>query len=51
MLQKRNSGEKARVPNLSSSVVQIFRLIRRLADYTVTPMALMDVLADWERTL
>lgn len=51
MIQERNSGEKAFVPNLNTSVTQIFRLIRRLADCTVTPTALMDVLADWEGTL
>ena len=51
MIQEINSGEKALAPNLSISVVQIFRLIRRLADCTVTPTALTDVLADWEGTL
>ena len=30
---------------------QVFQLIRRLADCTVTPTALADVLADWEGTL
>ena len=51
MIRERNSGEKTLVPNLSTSVVQVFRLIRRLADCTVTPTALVDVLADLEGTL
>lgn len=51
MIQERNSGEKAFVPNLGTSAAQIFQLIRRLADYTVTPTALVDVLADWEEVL
>ena len=51
MIRERNSDEEALVPNLSTSVVQMFRLIRRLADCTVTPTALADVLADWEGTL
>lgn len=51
MIQERNSGEKALAPNLSTSAVRVFRLIRRLADHTVTPTSLMDVLADWEGTL
>ena len=51
MIRERNSGEKALASNLSTSVVQVFRLIRRLADCTVTPTALADVLADWEGTL
>ena len=51
MILERNSGEKALASNLSTSVVQVFRLIRRLADCTVTPTALADVLADWEGTL
>ena len=51
MIQEQNSGERAIVPNLSTSAVQVFQLIRRLADCTVTPTALTDVLADWEGTL
>ena len=51
MIQERNNGEKALAPNLSTSATQVFRLIRRLADCTVTPTSLMDVLADWEGTL
>lgn len=51
MIQERNSGEKSLVANLSTSAVQVFCLIRRLADCTVTPTALVDVLADWEGTL
>lgn len=51
MIQERNSGEKALAANLSTSAAQIFRLIRRLADCTVTPTALIDVLADWEEVL
>lgn len=51
MISERNSGEKALAPNLSTSATQVFRLIRRLADCTVTPTALVDVLADWEGTL
>ena len=51
MIQERNSGEKAFVPSLSTSAVQTFRMIRRLADCTVTPTALVDVLADWEEVL
>ena len=51
MIQERNSGETTLVPNLGTSAVQTFRLIRRLADCTVTPTTLMDVLADWEGTL
>lgn len=51
MILERNSCEKALAPNLSTSVVQVFRLIRRLADCTVTPTTLMDVLTDWEGTL
>lgn len=51
MILERNSGEKALVPNLSTSAVQVLRLIRRLADCTVTPTALVDVLADLEGTL
>ena len=51
MIQERNSGEKAFVLSLSTSATQVFRLIHRLADCTVTPTALVDVLADWEGTL
>ena len=51
MILERNSGEKARAPNLSTSAVQVFRLIRRLVDCTVTPISLADVLTDWEETL
>ena len=51
MIQERNSGEKALVPNLSTSAIQMFRLICRLADCTVTPTTLLDVLTDWEWTL
>ena len=51
MIQERNSGEKALAPNLRTSAVQVFRLIHRLADHTVTPTSLMAVLADWEGTL
>ena len=51
MIQERNSGEKALAANLSTSAAQIFRLIRRSADCTVTPTALIDVLADWEEVL
>lgn len=51
MILERSSGEKALAPNLSTSATQVFRLIRRLADCTVTPTALVDVLADWEGTL
>lgn len=51
MIQERNSGEKALAQNLSTSAVQAFQLIRRLADCTVTPTALVDVLADWEEAL
>lgn len=51
MILERKSGEKAVAPNLSTSATQVFRLIRRLADCTVTPTALADVLADWEGTL
>lgn len=48
MIRERNSGEKALTPNISTSAVQVFRLIRQLADCTVTPTTLLDVLADWE---
>lgn len=51
MIQERNSGERSLAANLSTSAVQVFRLIRRLADCTVTPTALVDVLADLEGTL
>ena len=51
MILERNSGEKALAPNLSTSAVQVFRLIRRLVDCTVTPISLADVLTDWEETL
>ncbi len=51
MIQERSGGEKALAPNLSTSAAQVFQLIRRLADCTVTPTALADVLADWEGTL
>lgn len=51
MIQERNSGEKALASNLSMSAVQVFRLIYRLADCTVTPTSLMDVLIDWEGNL
>lgn len=51
MIQERTSGEITLVPSLTTSAVQAFRLIRRLADCTVTPTALKDVLADWEWTL
>ena len=51
MIQERNSGEKSLAANLSTSADQIFRLIRRLADCTVTPTSLADVLTDWEGTL
>ena len=45
MIQERSGGEKALAPNLSTSAAQVFQLIRRLADCTVTPTALADVLA------
>ena len=51
MILERNSGEKALAPNLSTSAVRVFRLIRRLVDCTVTPISLADVLTDWEETL
>ena len=51
MILERSSGEKALAPNLSTSATQVFRLIRRLADCTVTPTTLLDVLTDWEGTL
>lgn len=51
MIQEQTSGEKMLVPNLGTSAAQILRLIRRLADCTVTPTALVDVLADWEEVL
>ena len=51
MILERNSGEKALAPNLSTSAVQVFLLIRRLVDCTVTPISLADVLTDWEETL
>mgnify|MGYP000931167679 CR=1 FL=1 len=51
MILERNSGEKALAPNLSTSAAQVFWLIRQLADCTVTPTTLMDVLTDWEGTL
>lgn len=51
MIQEQNRGEKGIVPNLSSSAVQVFRIVRQLADCTVTPTTLMDVLTDWEGTL
>ena len=51
MIQERSGGEKTLAPNLGTSATQIFRLIRRLADCTVTPTALVDVLADWEEVL
>lgn len=51
MIQEQTSGEKTLAPNLGTSATQIFRLIRRLADCTVTPTALVDVLADWEEVL
>ena len=51
MIQERNNGEKALEPNLSTSAARVFRLIRRLADCTVTPTTLLDVLTDWEGTL
>ena len=47
MILERNSGEKALAPNLSTSAVQVFRLV----DCTVTPISLADVLTDWEETL
>ena len=36
MILERNSGEKALAPNFSTSAVQVFRLIRRLADWEGT---------------
>ena len=51
MIQERNSGKKALAPNYSTSAIQAFQLIRRLADCTVTPTTLMDVLTDLGGTL
>ena len=51
MILEQSSGEKALVPNLSTSAARVFRLIHRLADCTVTPTTLLDVLTDWEGTL
>lgn len=51
MILERNSGEKVLAPNLSASAVQVSQLICRLANHTVTPTSLIDVLADWEESL
>ena len=41
------SGESAMAPGLTTSDQKIYALVELLAENTVTPTGLMDVLADW----
>lgn len=41
------TGESASVLKLTTRVPKIYGLVEKLAENTVTPTGLMDVLADW----
>lgn len=41
------TGESASALKLTTRVPKIYGLVEKLAENTVTPISLMDVLADW----
>lgn len=44
---ERNSGEQAMAFDLSTDAKRVYALVEKLSRNSVTPAALMDVLADW----